>query len=274
MSQLEYREFPGPPGLDDLVERLWFMRAARADALASPQRLLPDGRAEIVFNLADRFRNIRETAADPQPRRLVVGPTTRHMLIQPTGEVDLVGIRICPGAMRALFAEPLDELSDNTAELSELETGLSPDLLDRLYDTNSIQKRHELISVAVRQAARVGRVDRRVLQACRLILSRYGRISIDELARETGASARTLERLFVRNAGMGPKLLARLTRFQRAIRATNGAGLLDAAVAAGYYDQSHFLRDFQQFAGVAPSTFFQRETNAMSGAFVYDEPDR
>jgi AraC-like DNA-binding protein len=55
---------------------------------------------------------------------------------------------------------------------------------------------------------------------------------------------------------MAPKPLARLLRFERAVaRLRAGAGLVDAALDSGYYDQAHFNRDFKHFAGRTPTEY-------------------
>ncbi|MGH9662021.1 MAG: helix-turn-helix domain-containing protein, partial [Bryobacteraceae bacterium] len=78
---------------------------------------------------------------------------------------------------------------------------------------------------------------------------------VARLARETGMSERQLERAFADRVGISPKLLARIDRFQRALRAVEEAGVSGAAVAAdlGYYDQAHLIRDFREFTGSTPS---------------------
>jgi transcriptional regulator GlxA family with amidase domain len=67
---------------------------------------------------------------------------------------------------------------------------------------------------------------------------------------------RHLERLFDAAVGLPPKHLARLTRFQRAIRIleseAHGPRGVRAAHACGYADQAHFIRDFHALAGCAP----------------------
>src|SRR5665213_303471 len=69
-------------------------------------------------------------------------------------------------------------------------------------------------------------------------------------------SERQLERRFLLRVGMMPKRFARLARFERAVSLMDSASAL-AAVAqlAGYYDQSHFVREFRAFAGTAPAAW-------------------
>jgi AraC-like DNA-binding protein len=83
-----------------------------------------------------------------------------------------------------------------------------------------------------------------------------GRPSLAAIAAELALSERQLERRFLSRVGMMPKRFARLARFQRAVSLMDSASAL-AAVAqhAGYYDQSHFVREFRAFAGTAPAAW-------------------
>jgi methylphosphotriester-DNA--protein-cysteine methyltransferase len=59
--------------------------------------------------------------------------------------------------------------------------------------------------------------------------------------------------------GVTPKRYASLARFERALQLARGAAsLTHAALDAGYYDQSHFIRDFTRFAGGPPGQFLRR----------------
>ena len=76
---------------------------------------------------------------------------------------------------------------------------------------------------------------------------------IAEVARSLALGERQLERRFLAQVGVSPKRFAALARFERALDIMKRApSLTDAAFAAGYYDQSHFIREFRRFAGVAP----------------------
>jgi methylphosphotriester-DNA--protein-cysteine methyltransferase len=84
------------------------------------------------------------------------------------------------------------------------------------------------------------------------------RLNIKGLAARIGLSQRQLLRHFDERVGLAPKTLARVFRFQRVVERLDKerrAHWADIAVDAGYYDQSHFVRDFRQFTGLNPSRY-------------------
>ena len=87
-----------------------------------------------------------------------------------------------------------------------------------------------------------------------------GRLAIGPLADEVGWSRRHLAARWRRDVGMGPKAVARVLRFERAMRLLReGRGLADVAYDCGYADQPHFNREFRALAGSTPGevTFVQ-----------------
>jgi AraC-like DNA-binding protein len=82
-------------------------------------------------------------------------------------------------------------------------------------------------------------------------------------------SERTLERRFVRAAGLRPAELRRLARFRRALRlrAAGETRWSMLAAGAGYADQAHLAREFRRFAGVTPTEWVAEQARA---GFVQD----
>jgi transcriptional regulator GlxA family with amidase domain len=80
------------------------------------------------------------------------------------------------------------------------------------------------------------------------------RPSVAQIAKNTGLSSRQLERRCLEYFGVSPVMLARISRFQRALKLslTSTDSLLWIAHAADYYDQMHMVRDFHAFAGGPP----------------------
>jgi AraC-like DNA-binding protein len=58
--------------------------------------------------------------------------------------------------------------------------------------------------------------------------------------------------------GLAPKTVARVLHFRRAVnllRSAQTTRWVDIAHECGYYDQSHFNRDFRDLAGTSPGEF-------------------
>ncbi len=81
-------------------------------------------------------------------------------------------------------------------------------------------------------------------------------ITLARLAKETGISKYQLIRGFVRELGLTPHAYIhqlRLGLARRLIRA--GTGLADAAISAGFFDQSHLTHSFARQFGVTPRRY-------------------
>jgi transcriptional regulator GlxA family with amidase domain len=99
------------------------------------------------------------------------------------------------------------------------------------------------------------------MHCIRLINHSNGSIPIEKLAYEVNTGRRELERKFLEQVGISPKLLARITRFQKVlnkIETEHINSFTAAAYEGGFYDQSHFIRDFKEFTGYSPNIYFAK----------------
>ena len=84
---------------------------------------------------------------------------------------------------------------------------------------------------------------------------------VGAVAAESGLSRRRFIEVFVEEVGVTPKLYLRLARFNRVLGCVFGTADVDWAEIAylhGYADQSHFNREFREFAGLTPSQYLAR----------------
>jgi AraC-like DNA-binding protein len=102
-----------------------------------------------------------------------------------------------------------------------------------------------------------------------------GRARVEPLMDETGWSRRVVTARFRSQFGVSPKTYARIVRFRRALRLLGRAGhdrtLADVAMDCGYYDQSHFTRDFVALAGCTPSAFRAETAGERDVRFFQDD---
>ena len=89
------------------------------------------------------------------------------------------------------------------------------------------------------------------------IFTNHGMISIQEIAVSTGFSERHIEQLFKRFVGLSPKFFARIVRFSHVFNVVSDKrpDWNDVVYKAGFYDQSHFIRNFKAFTGEDPSKY-------------------
>ncbi len=236
---------------------------------------MPDGRAELIFNLAAPFECRDGDAVRAQPRTLVVGPNRRAMEIRPTGMVDLVGVRFRPEALSPWLRVGGGQLLDRAYALSELPAPLDPTLAEELAAAWSSGARVAILRRHLARAPARIAFDRRISAAVDLALA-DSRARPEAIAAAVGMSCRQLNRRFRERLGFGPKPLARLGRFQRALRALEGPGrptVASVAARVGYFDQAHLARDFRLFAGVAPGRYL-REVRELTRNFIADLESR
>jgi methylphosphotriester-DNA--protein-cysteine methyltransferase len=142
--------------------------------------------------------------------------------------------------------------------------------LDAILPHARVAEAHEQLGEAADAATRVAVVERLlaelpyeddplVTHAATLLADAHDEASVSAIAGALGVSERQLERRFLARIGVTPKRFATLRRFERAVAlATTAPSLTAAALDAGYYDQSHFIRDFRRFAGSSPREHFAR----------------
>jgi AraC-like DNA-binding protein len=231
-----------------------------AEQPGNAELLIPDGHSEIVFVLDSAFE--RWAVGHPDRRVVmrqsyVIGSRSQSVITRDLGPVAVAGVKLDPRAMRWLLGTSLTDWNDATLGLRELGQARLLELED------AVAGAARGAPGAVAQA-----LDRALLRALRDMPT--GKRPIDELITQIRASrgampilewitrhgldARQVERQFAATMGMTPKRYARVIRFKHSYhqligeRTTQAPGVhLD-----GFYDQSHFNKEFRAFIGASP----------------------
>ncbi len=219
--------------------------------------MLPDGRPEVIVQFGDPFDRIEADApAERQAGLIFAGQLERRLVLRPTGRITTLGVRFRPHGAAVFLRGQQRELTGATLPLDTVDRELAA-AARRVRETcASAEEAVPAIDRALVGLARTTAIDMRVAAAVHAIERSGGTIPIELLAHRLNVTRRQLERLFGAAVGLPPKHLARLTRFQRAIRIleseARGPRGVRTAHACGYADQAHFIRDFHALAGCAP----------------------
>jgi len=229
------------------VECFWSRDAACSGAVIE-HSVLPDGAADIIVEVASA-----EARA--------VGTMTVPLVLRGVEMPELLGVRFRPGRALPFLGVPLSEVTDMAVPLAAL-----GDTAHAIAGARTLPERIAAFEGSlIRLAARADGIDRRVEGAVARIVATEGRVAIDALADGIGISRQHLARQFLSCVGVPPKTFARVIRFRALLRrAARTPGRDWAALAAdgGYFDQSHLIADFQQFAGTTPVPFFLSGSNS------------
>ena len=151
----------------------------------------------------------------------------------------------------ACLGVPVAELANRSVALDDfLPRARVAEVHERLGDANDTSERVAVLESFLDELHHTS--DPLVTRALALLDRGAESVNVSAAACALGLSERQLERRFLAQVGVTPKRFAMLRRFERAAAGANTApSLTAAALEAGYYDQSHFIREFRRLAGGA-----------------------
>lgn len=252
---LTYRELVSPE--ESPIQCVWELRGCGREQ----QRIAPDGRFEMIVHLGEPFEALGADGWKRQSNTLIAGQLTQPLFVRSAGDTYAVGVRLKSWASACITGVPASELTNQVLDAREVDHTLTRRLRDAVAKNGL-----ELPEIAARVLAEFGvhdGADERVVAAVRQVERTGGICQMEELTRIAGVSGRQLERLFLNAVGVGPKTLARVRRFSGIFTQVEARKANWATIAAecGYNDQSHLIRDFNQFAGGPPAALLSPATD-------------
>ena len=254
--ELHHEELEVPASLTPFIVRR--MRTWSDEPVDFAMTLPPTGTMFLTLVLGDPMVLEFPPKAPERAPELFVGGQIRDTL--PTsrvrGCVGVTGFEFTPTGFHRLFHKDCQAFTDAATPLTTvLSAGpLHQDLTEAadIGDKMAVLRSFLLEQVSGARPPTV--VDSTVAR----IEAARGSVTVAELARACHLSARQLNRRFMREVGVGPKHLAKVIQLKDAMTtlASGGAGTLRTlAQSAGYFDQSHFINDFQRLVGTNPLAF-------------------
>lgn len=252
------------PGRDlrAYIERYWLTTSAPA---VPRLRILPSGTMELAINLSD---DVVRMYAGPQMTEclrfsgaVVSGAFRGFFALDPMAHATVIGVHFRPGGATRFLNLPASELTDAHVDLDAIWGPSARELRDRLIEAGSVDARFRVLEGALLDRLRASSERRAAVgDALSAFEGARGAVRVRDVARRVGLSQRRFIQVFAADVGLTPKIFGRVCRFQRAREVVQGVAAPDwAAVAAecGYFDQSHLIRDFVEFAGTSPEAYMR-----------------
>jgi AraC-like DNA-binding protein len=175
-----------------------------------------------------------------------------------------------PTALQTLFGESAAIFTDTVIQLDDM----FPEyrfLAEQLTAEKSKIGQLSILDTFLKQLFQNKNINHNEVDgAVQCILQTQGRVKVSELSIRERIGVRTLTRKFYEQVGMSPKQYASIIRFRSIMNYLfifPNASWLDTTYRFGYYDQSHFIKDFQHFTGQSPTQYLALDQN-LDGQFI------
>lgn len=243
------------------VEYYWYMESQFA--LSGNELSLPHGSVDLIIDLTPTQKVPMANAfnemlwLDPI---FICGPHSRPFVICNTTETRVIGIHFKIGGAYPLLGCPLNQLLNVMLPMDSIWGSMAGELREELLEATNVDDMFRILSHKLM-----------VLAAKRLPIHPAVQYAIDQLntgaqtesiqlmVQQIGMSHRRFIELFKRQTGYTPKGYGRIRRFQCVLRmmrsSPNPIDWSDIALGSGYYDQSHFIKDFRAFSGLSPGAY-------------------
>lgn len=162
------------------------------------------------------------------------------------------------GGAAAFFHLPIHELFELNVSLDHF---FKPSelmfLQEQLEAAESIQGKVNIVQKFFIARIRCQKNDLLITHSVEKIKAAKGMLSVKELSDNLHVSLDVFEKRFRKTVGTTPKQFADIVRMKALIGQVPANGpLLNSALDAGFFDQSHFIRNFKKFTGQTPKEFF------------------
>ena len=240
-----YHEWKAPFELRFIVDCVWTYKSEKGESKSL--YVIPDGCIDLIIEGGREFKTFW------------VGAMFERTMVDIEEDKILFGIRFKPGNAHAVFSFPMDELSGKSIPSEDLNFD-DNSLLEHLFCLNSLSDQVNHIFRWVIQKTVNFKANPIVHGFITTIEKSFEPMRISQTAEQLGISRQYLSRVFRHYTGLDPKTFYRIYRIQKALNLIalepkKDINWCKAAVSFGFYDQSHFIHEFNRLIGTCPSKY-------------------
>ncbi len=248
-----------------------------ADFGTSPVKMegnyMPSPDQAMFINLHTRLKSKRCGLDNFQPVSscTLIGPQITPFKLLVEESHTTISVIFQPGGLNRLLNIPMTEIFDNGYSARDVMGREIEEMLDKShYTSTALQLGNIVQSYFIQRLARVKEALPIDFALQQLLVNHN--TGMDKIAGMACMSVRNFERKCKERLGMPAKMYARIARFHKAYRILESRKIIswaDIAYEAGYFDQTHFIKDFKEFAQRTP-VFLYKELSESGYQFQLD----
>ena len=205
------------------------------------------------------------------PKAHIICPR-ESLSFTPSKQINYIAVRFKSGAFRHFCNLPHKYIINNYLAVEDIWPKESKQLLNSIENIEQIDLKIKAIEVFLLKQLKKNQVketvnwDKTIYQ----LYKYFNTIQLHDLASNCNLSYRQFERNFKTNFGITPKKFQRISRLQKTSKQlllSKSSNYLAIALDNGYYDQSHFIKEFKLFTNFKPTLYFN--DNNFENHFFY-----
>lgn len=257
---MQYFEYKPNSSLKSYIDHIAF-NSYLLDNKTNELCIVPDCMTELVFNFGKEYKRkaINSNEYHTVKGSHIIGVKSQPHLYKENMEMDTITIRFKPSRLSCFTKIPMKEISDRAVNAVDIFGSEIHKIEDKL-----LLAKDNFSKINIIQSFLSNRLysNYKTEEAREIISSMYKNPSNTSLVNNTitkGMYYKKAERLFSDSVGISPKLAGRIIRINYAIQrkiSDSSLSLIELAFIAGYYDQSHFIKDFINLSNNIPKEFF------------------
>lgn len=232
------------------------------ESAAFEDTVFPSGCIEVIFNLGTgKWQTAMENGFVTTPAIELWGQIIRPLPIKSIGRNIMLGVRFFPHAAASFLNDKVDLFNNRVVDYRDVTGNETSILYSKLLEMTAWNKRIELVEDFLLHRLSLSERGSGKMAVVRDIMNEIQHYdffdNIENVADRYGITARYLQKLFLQYSGLTPKLYSKINRFQNSLRlvAKKDTSLTSIAYDCGYFDQSHFIKEFKSFTGLTPSVY-------------------
>lgn len=247
-AKFDLSRFKPGPRLESFVEHYWVIHYELDANTSYSQTVLSFPNVNMAFEQDHEGR-----------RALIYGIPKRPFVRELRGSGRVLGIKFRAGGFYPFWRRNISELTGNTIAASDVFGPEVHDWLDHVLDAEDGAAMARQAELAL--TSRLPDRDLQVEFAARIVndtMHDRSIIKVEQICERAGLSMRQLQRLFYKYVGVTPKWVIKRFRLQEAaerIEQDETIEWAELALQLGYYDQTHFIKDFKSVLGQSPSAY-------------------
>jgi AraC-like DNA-binding protein len=258
-------EFVKPnPEIAEFIAQFWVFECDFGLPVHDSRIIVPNATSKIIIPLKNSlYTHVNNAEFETKEQKIhFTGLWNKPTVISSTASyTGTIGIDLTAKGSAKLFAFSMKEFKNTIFTFEDIFGSTGANLQEQLANHERIEEKIAFLQIFLADFLKKSKRQNAIFDYCiDEIRMSNGLITIKELERKTGYSKRYLDMIFDDCAGLSPKTLSGIMRFNVFYEQWAAQGVPDfysEMLYDFYYDQSHFIKEFKRFSGHSPKQFSQ-----------------